>query len=66
MLYTGLEQEKQAFHSKERVKNIEGKKVKINWPKANSQEWKRLDEDIAELLKLMYVKRSFFVKVAVL
>ena len=30
------------------------RKDRINWPKANSKEWKELDTDITSLLKTMY------------
>ena len=32
----------------------DGRKDKINWPTANSTEWKRLDEDLITLLKVLY------------
>ena len=31
-----------------------GRKEAINWPKSNSPEWKRLDEDISTLLRTIY------------
>ena len=34
--------------------NVDHQKERIQWPKANSAEWQRLDEDAHELLKLLY------------
>ena len=31
-----------------------GKKAPINWPKSNSKEWEKLDEDLTTLLRIMY------------
>ena len=31
-----------------------GNRERIDWPKSNSPEWKRLDEDVSSLLKIMF------------
>ena len=35
-------------------KSEDHRKERIEWPKANSPEWQRLDHDISELLKTLY------------
>ena len=32
----------------------EGRKERINWPKANSKEWIKFDEDVTNILKLVH------------
>ena len=34
--------------------NMTGRKKRINWPKSNSPEWGRLDEDLSALLRTLY------------
>ena len=42
--------------AKDRKDKTEGnRKVRIEWPKANSSEWERLDEDLTELLKVQCI-----------
>ena len=57
----GKEESKKAGNGKQNEKNPEdcptkeanGKKEKLNWPKSNSPEWKRLDDDLTTLLKIL-------------
>ena len=35
-------------------KSVDQRKERIDWPKANSPEWQRLDHDISELLKTLF------------
>ena len=45
---------KQKTGSKATKPDDKDRLAKINWPKANSKEWERLDEDITGLLKTIY------------
>ena len=40
--------------SKERTSRQNAAKPKIKWPKGNSKEWEKLDEDLTALLRILY------------
>merc|ERR1712060_886867 len=37
-----------------KLEEEEGRKERINWPKANSKEWMKFDEDVTNILKLVH------------
>ena len=50
-----LKIEKEASpHEEVKVNSKGGRKAQINWPKGNSKEWERLDEDMSKLLHTLY------------
>ena len=48
-----FEKQDQIQHGKSMVRGESGK-PRIKWPKANSKEWAKIDEDLTALLKILY------------
>merc|ERR1711872_1176792 len=50
--------EKQKESSEEAIKGEEERKALVKWPKGNSKEWSKFDEDVTKILKVIHTSHE--------